>query len=142
MNITINLVPENIERFVWGNAHDLIASLSYEQVKRLCDGLDNLFCDDATPPTMTEVNDFLSFEDDSVAEILGYEDDEHFQFARDNDYPERVYRLDGEFFTEEQLEEKYENLREACDDAFCPCPYDDFDEYAEDVFEVLESPNE
>lgn len=67
----IDSVTEFID-MTWSGGRDTLDSLTWDECEQLLFMLDDLFCD--SEPTETEVNDFLWFERDTVAEWLGFSD--------------------------------------------------------------------
>lgn len=56
----------------WSGGKDTLEDLSGAEIEIIESMLDELFCNET--PTVTDVNDFLWFERDTIAEWLGYED--------------------------------------------------------------------
>lgn len=62
----------------WGGAREKMAELTFKQVDALNDIIEELYPDGIDE---TELNDILWFEEDTVAEWLGFEDWEALQTA-------------------------------------------------------------
>lgn len=129
----------NIEEDCWGGARDRIDDLTTNLLKRLIDILESdtsIFGGDPAwfennIPTATEVNDFIWFEDNTYAEWLGFKDAEQLwnfcSFVKDDggDEYDAWVDEDGDFYTEEEVIERFEDLADT--DA-----YADWQEWAEE----------
>ena len=138
----------DIRHDCWSGAADRIDVLTDDQIDLLEQYLEDMFGDDI--PTMTEVNDFIWFEDPTWVEWLGFTDLDELEFF--NNAMSDVYRCleddklyeyddivelynsqDSDFLhvfgynkeDEEELEEFYET-------------YSDVDELIDDCFEFVE----
>lgn len=60
----------------WSGAKETLNTLTYEQIEQLENMLPDMFSD---TPTDTEINDFLWFENDTIANLLGFRDWEHLE---------------------------------------------------------------
>lgn len=105
------IMETSLEQFeAWSGAVDTLDTLIE---KDLCDRLEKIIECDIFPDgcTDTELNDFLWFEDDYIAELLGYKDWESLE-------------NDGE---EEEEEEEENNFSNWCNERSCDdCPYNEF----------------
>lgn len=52
--------------------------------KGVCDEVERYIEEGFTDPTATDINDFLWFERDQIAEYLGYEDWEEFEYGNED----------------------------------------------------------
>lgn len=71
------VVEESLYNFnAWSGGKDTKDKLTYDQLDRVEDLIGEMFSDD-NPPTATQINDFLWFERDFIAQHLGFSDWEH-----------------------------------------------------------------
>ena len=117
------------------NACDLLCAcvlrrMSEDEIAATLSYIEGFF-DDGSGEIMSigEIDDFIITNADDIVRELGYEDEEHFD-----------YRKDGEWYAEDDLREKWEEVENACYEAMCDTPFYDFDDYVESVFECLETP--
>ena len=80
----------SLERFeAWSGGKDtldvLIKKGDCDDVEVL---IEELFCDREELPTDTTINDFLWFERDYIAERLGYEDWDEYEYGKDEEEDE------------------------------------------------------
>jgi hypothetical protein len=81
-------VEENIHNFpFWSGAKDTIAELTIGEMNSLEQLIEDIFCDEL--PTDTEINDFVWFDRDTIAQHLGYDDFDHLM--RRNNLPSEVF---------------------------------------------------
>lgn len=66
----------------WSGAKETFEALTYEQLEQLEPILENLFPDGASA---TELNDLLWFEEDTIAEWLGFENFESLKKFNDEE---------------------------------------------------------
>lgn len=80
----------------WSGAKDRAEKLSGSQLDEIEEQLEELY-----PEGMdeTQINDLFWFDFDTVAEWLGYENEEMFDFCDEFDAEERTIEIDGEVFT-------------------------------------------
>ena len=72
------VVEESLSNFnAWSGGKDTKDELTTEQLDQVEDLIDEIFSDDDNPPTDTQINDFLWFERDFIAQHLGFSDWEH-----------------------------------------------------------------
>ena len=130
------------------NAKDLLTAcvlhrMSEDEIAATLSYIENFF-DDGSGDILSigEIDDFIITNADDIVSELGYEDEEHFDYCKDNDLEsgDYAYRKDGEWYAEDDLREKWEEVENACYEAMCDAPFYDFDEYVENVFECLETP--
>ena len=83
------IVEESLYNFnAWSGGKDTKDELTYDQLDRVEDLIGEMFSDD-NPPTATQINDFLWFERDFIAQHLGFSDWEHLnQEEEDEDEEE------------------------------------------------------
>lgn len=118
MRIITETSLENFE--AWSGGRDTLDTLIE---KDLCERLEYHIKNDIFPDgcTDTELNDFLWFEDDFIAELLGYRNWEDLENDREDEEEE------GEEINNEYLEEAIENevnFETYCDNADCDtCPF-------------------
>lgn len=105
----------------------------------------DMFCDgdDASLLWLDELCEFIYDERDSIVEELGYEDYELFEYIKENDITDDyLYRKDGEFYDATDVEDKFDALQRAAEDALWDdFPFCDWEDYASEVFEIIENPN-
>lgn len=82
-------VETSLDRFeAWSGGKDtldvLIEKGDCDSVEQL---IDELFCDRETP-TDTEINDFLWFDRDAIAQHLGYADWDEYEYGEDEEEDE------------------------------------------------------
>ena len=66
---------ENIHNFpFWSGAKDTIAELTYDEMNSLEQLIEEMFDGRDELPTDTEINDFVWFDRDTIAQHLGYDD--------------------------------------------------------------------
>lgn len=117
MKIIIETSLENFE--AWSGGADTLNTLIE---KDLCERLEYIIENDIFPDgcTDTELNDFLWFEDDFIAELLGYKNWEDLE--NDGEEDEEDEEINNEY-----LEEAIENevsFETYCDNADCDtCPF-------------------
>jgi hypothetical protein len=99
---------ETIHNFpFWSGAKDTIAELTYDEMNSLEQLIKEVLYDGVELPTDTEINDFVWFERDTIAEYLGYEDFEELMHR--NDEP----NLPAELFVDRNdIDEDWEELDE------------------------------
>lgn len=75
-------VEDNIYNFpFWSGAKDTIAELTMDEMQSLENLIDEIFYDQL--PTDTEINDFVWFERDTIAQHLGYDDFDELMHRND-----------------------------------------------------------
>ena len=83
-------VEENIHNFpFWSGAKDTIAELTYDEMNSLEQLIEEIFDGRDELPTDTEINDFVWFERDTIAQHLGYEDFEELMHR--NNLPKEIF---------------------------------------------------
>ena len=128
-------VEDNIHNFpFWSGAKDTIAELTIGEMNSLEQLIEDVFCDEL--PTDTEINDFVWFDRDTIAQHLGYEDFEELMHRNDEpNLPTELtvdgYDINGDW---EELDED-EKL-----DAISDYLSDEY-EYCHDGFEYEEDEN-
>ena len=82
------IVEESLSNFnAWSGGKDTKDELTDEQLDRVEGLIGEMFSDD-NPPTDTQINDFLWFERDFIAQHLGFSDWEHLNHDEDEDEDE------------------------------------------------------
>ena len=98
----------DIRHDCWSGAADRIEVLTDDQIDLLEQYLEDMFGDDI--PTMTEVNDFIWFEDPTWVEWLGFTDLEELEFF--NNANSDVYRFvegDNKLYEYDDIVDMYNN---------------------------------
>ncbi len=114
----------------WSGGKDTIDSLTSEQVDYLEQMLDDYFADQGEIPTDTEVNDFLWFERDTIAEWLGFKDfDQLDLYNKHSDETFYTKDDDGDLYTRDDVETAYEEALE--NEEFDEDDYDGWEDWAE-----------
>lgn len=91
----------------WSGARDTIEALTEKQVKVLEDYLEEVFNVDEIP-SATDVNDFIWFETDTIAEWFGLKDWEELLTVNEEPYLTWYRNTDtGELVSEDDLTEEY-----------------------------------
>lgn len=91
----------------WSGARDTIEALTEKQVKVLEDYLEEVFNVDEIP-SATDVNDFIWFETDTIAEWFGLKDWDELLKVNEQPYLTWYRNTDtGELVTEDDLTEEY-----------------------------------
>lgn len=81
MTITKEITSANdIINNAWSGAVDTLNDLTYSEIETVLSNLEDIYPEGMTE---TELNDFLWFERDFIAEILGYSDYEELLNDRD-----------------------------------------------------------
>lgn len=141
MYAKIELTAENARDLLHA---DLIDRLSDDELSRTLDYVESLFCDgdDDSLLSLDEIDECIDDNADDIITELGYEDEEHFDYVKENGLTsgDCAYRKDGDWYDEDDLRDKWDAVESACDEAMCEYPYYDFDDYVSSVFEVLETP--
>lgn len=102
--------------------------LTDEQMDEVIDRLGDWFCD---TPTEEDLDEFFRFEEDTIAEWLGFKDEEHLRFANENEYSRIFYSPeDGSYYTGEELEDKFDDFKAICEENGEECDYSDWEEWA------------
>lgn len=73
MKVTMEMNVYDVRDAVWSGAKDTVSDLSDEELQIIMDALEDLAADSGDAISMTELNDFLWFERETIAEWLGYE---------------------------------------------------------------------
>ena len=77
-------VEENIYNFpFWSGAKDTIAELTVNEMQSLENLIEEIFDNGDELPTDTEINDFVWFERDTIAQHLGYDDFDELMHRND-----------------------------------------------------------
>lgn len=120
MNIIVETTLENFE--AWSGGEDTLDTL---RDKDLCERLEYILENDIFPDgcTDTDVNDFLWFERDYIAELLGFRNWEALEDGDEDEDDDDEDRYDMELL-EEHIQEKYD-FNFYCDIAECDgrCPF-------------------
>lgn len=81
MTITKEITGANdIINLAWSGAVDTLNNLTYSEIETVLSNLEDIYPEGMTD---TELNDFLWFERDFIAEMLGYSDYEELLNDRD-----------------------------------------------------------
>lgn len=112
----------------WSGAVSTYETLTYEQLQQLDGILEDLYPDGATD---TQINDLLWFDEDYVAELLGFRNWEHLKRSNNGDYkPIKIKCYNINWDTNDEEYEDYEvNLPEEVTFEFED--EDDIEEYYE-----------
>ena len=144
MYIKVEVNADNCTDILFGDACDFLEKCNDDEREKVLSYVANLFDDGESLPTAEDVSDFIADHnniDDIIHDALGYESEEHFDFVKDNGEPDVVYEKDGEYYTEDDLSERWDAVESACEDAMCDAPYYDFRDYLSSEFEEIETPN-
>lgn len=79
MTIQENLTFYDLQERVWGNAEQVLDEIiSQDKEDEFMDYIEEIFAYASNPPSMTELNDFISYEWQEIYENIGMEreDDE------------------------------------------------------------------
>lgn len=78
------IVEESLSNFdAWSGGKDTKDDLTEEQLDQIEELIEELYPDE--PPTDTDINDFLWFERDAIAQYLGFSDWEHLNQEDDEE---------------------------------------------------------
>lgn len=78
------IVEESLSNFdAWSGGKDTKDDLTEEQLDQIEELIEELYPDE--PPTDTDINDFLWFERDAIAQHLGFSDWEHLNQEDDEE---------------------------------------------------------
>ena len=92
----------------WSGAKDTIEALTNKQINVLEDHIESLFADDDEIPSATDVNDFIWFETDTIAQWFGLETWEELLTVNEDPYLTWYRNTDtGELVNEDDLTEEY-----------------------------------
>lgn len=58
----------------WSGAVDTVKQLTSRELEKVWEELENCWVENDEVPSETDINDFFWFENDTIAEWLGYED--------------------------------------------------------------------
>ena len=86
-------VEENIYNFpFWSGAKDTIAELTIDEMNSLEQLIEEIFDGRDELPTDTEINDFVWFDRDTIAQHLGYDDFDELMHRNDEpNLPEELF---------------------------------------------------
>lgn len=118
----------DIRHDCWSGAADRIEMLTDDQIDTLESYLEDMYADDI--PSMTEVNDFIWFEDSTWVEWLGFDSLEELEFV--NNANSDVYRFteyNDELYEFDDIVDMYEK---GDADLVEGCGYDNVEEFYED----------
>ena len=89
-------VEENIHNFqFWSGAKDTIAELTYDEMNSLEQLIEEIFDGRDELPTDTDINDFVWFERDTIAQHLGYDDFDELMHRNDEPNLPTELTVDG-----------------------------------------------
>lgn len=92
----------------WSGARDTIEALTNKQLNVLEDHIESLFADNDEIPSATDVNDFIWFETDTIAQWFGLETWEELLTVNEEPYLTWYRNTDtGELVNEDDLTEEY-----------------------------------
>lgn len=92
----------------WSGAKDTIEALTNKQLNVLEDHIESLFADNDEIPSATDVNDFIWFETDTIAQWFGLETWEELLTVNEEPYLTWYRNTDtGEIVSEDDLNEEY-----------------------------------
>lgn len=92
----------------WSGAKDTIEELTNKQINVLEDHIESLFADNDEIPSATDVNDFIWFETDIIAQWFGLETWEELLTVNEEPYLTWYRNTDtGELVNEDDLTEEY-----------------------------------
>ncbi len=92
----------------WSGAKDTIEALTNKQLNVLEDHIESLFADNDEIPSATDVNDFIWFETDTIAQWFGLKDWEELLTVNEEPYLTWYRNTDtGEIVSEDDLNEEY-----------------------------------
>lgn len=92
----------------WSGAEDTIEALTQRQVNVLEDHIESLFADNDEIPSATDVNDFIWFKTDIIAQWFGLKDWEELLTVNEEPYLTWYRNTDtGEIVSEYDLNEEY-----------------------------------
>lgn len=126
---------ETIHNFpFWSGAKDTIAELTYDEMNSLEELIEEVLYDGVELPTDTEINDFVWFERDTIAQHLGYEDFDELMHRNDEpNLPTELF-VDGNeiysYWDELDEDEKLDMISDYLSDEY---------EFCHDGFEYEES---
>ena len=119
----------NPETDCWSGAVNTVKTLDDDELQQV---LDIAFGDYEEVPTDTEVNDFLWFETDTIADWLGYEDWEQLEKVKSGD----TFWKDGDdYYDESDINEMYQDALE--NEEIEEGDYDDAEDWADYNFERI-----
>ena len=140
MYIKTEVNAENCTDILFGDACDFLEKCNEDERDKVLSYCADMF-EGSDIPTDEMLCDFIADSiEDIVHDALGYESEEHFDFVKDNGEPEVVYEKDGEYYTEDDLSDRWDAVESACEDAMCDAPYYDFRDYLHSEFEEIETP--
>ena len=131
-------VEDNIHNFpFWSGAKDTIAELTVDEMNSLEQLIESIFDNGGELPTDTEINDFVWFERDTIAQHLGYDDFDELMHRYDEpELPTSVlvncYDIDADWYDLDEGE-KGEAISDYLSDEY---------EYCHDGFEFEEVEND
>ena len=77
MRIQEDLTFYDLQDKVWGNAIQVLDEIATQDKEdEFMDYIEMVFANDENPPTMTELNDFISYEWEQIYEDLDIKEDE------------------------------------------------------------------
>ena len=131
-------VEDNIHNFpFWSGAKDTIAELTVDEMNSLEQLIEEVFDNGGELPTDTEINDFVWFERDTIAQHLGYDDFDELMHRYDEpELPTSVlvncYDIDADWYDLDE-DEKGEAIGDYLSNEY---------EYCHDGFEFEEVEND
>lgn len=74
MTIQEDLTFYDLQERVWGNAEQILDEVSaQEKEEEFMDYIEMVFADDMNPPSMTQLNDFISYDWEYIYQNIGME---------------------------------------------------------------------
>ena len=119
-------VEDTIHHFhFWGGAKDTIEELTADEMDSLEQLIEEMFCDSDELPTDTDINDFVWFERDTIAQHLGYDDFDELMHRNDepdlpNEFMVDPYNIDSDWDDLEE-QEKEEAISDYLSDEYEYC---------------------
>ena len=110
-------VEDNIHNFpFWSGAKDTIAELTIEEMNSLEALIEEIFYDEL--PTDTQINDFVWFERDTIAQHLGYDDFDELMHRNDESNLPTELTVDAVIDIDEDWEDYDEDEKEPAIDNY------------------------
>lgn len=121
---------ETIHNFpFWSGAKDTIAELTYDEMNSLEQLIEEIFDGGDELPTDTEINDFVWFERDTIAQHLGYDDFDELMHRNDEPNLPTELTVDAIIDIDEDWEDFGKDDKLSAIDNYL---YEEYEECAED----------
>lgn len=133
-------VEDNIHNFpFWSGAKDTIAELTVDEMNSLERLIEEIFDGGNELPTDTEINDFVWFERDTIAQHLGYDDFDELMHRNDEPNLPTELTVDGydisRYWEELEKDEKLDAISDYLSEEYEYC-HDGFEYEEDDDFNV------